>query len=432
MTNPTARFFFAPRPPALLGFCRLLFFALVFCFFLGRDYATWGDVPASMLNNRIFLFRLLHLPIGSHNVLAAIELLWKTALLSSAIGFFTRTSMIAAALSGLYILGVPNNFGKTGHGEGIIIFTTFILAFSRAGDAWSIDSLVRAWRSRDPDRARAMPASGEYTWPIKLVWLLMSLIMLGAGVTKLRWSGLDWVRTDNLSTTILQHYYAGYSEPPTDLGLWIAQHKTLCKVIAGMTILIELTFPLAMFSRAARWMLVPAMFAAQIGIYLMMGVNFTQFMFAYLFWIPWDKLGTKLFSGVAQQRGRYVMLYDGSCGICRSVASVVTRLDVLNRIEPIDVLHDWKRVHARFGFLDQQKCLTDMHVIKPDGTPVTRFIAYRNLAWAMPATWIVLPFLYFPGVPQAGDAVYQYVATHRHDAGCEIPPAPLPGRERLG
>jgi predicted DCC family thiol-disulfide oxidoreductase YuxK len=402
----------------------MLFFALVFWFFFGRDYASWGEIPASMQNNRIFLFRVLHLPVGSHYVLLAIELIWKTALLTSAIGLFTRTSMVTAALSGIYILGVPNNFGKTGHGEGIIIFTTFILAFSRAGDAWSIDSLIAAWRSRDPDRANAKPQSGEYTWPIRLVWMLMSLIMMGAGVTKLRWSGLDWVTTDNLSTTILQHYYAGYSEPPTDLGIWIAEHRTLCKVIAGLTILIELTFPLAMFSRIARWTLVPAMFFAQVGIYLMMGVNFTQFMFAYLFWIPWDKIGAR-FCGVAQQRGiarpRYVMLYDGGCGICRSVASVVTRLDLRNRIEPIDVLHDWERVHERFPFLDQQKCLVDMHVIKPDGEPASRYIAYRNLAWAMPATWVALPFLYLPGVPQVGDRVYQYVATHRHDSGCEIP-----------
>ena len=198
--------------------------------------------------------------------------------------------MIVAALAGFYIVGVPNNFGKTGHGEGILILTTFILAFSHRGDGWSIDSLRRAYVSRDPYKARSEPRSGEYNWPIKMVWLLMSMIMLGAGVTKLRWSGLDWVLTDNLSTTILQHYYGGYSAPPSDLGVWIAQHKTLCKVIAGLTILIELAFPLAMFSRLARWTLVPAMFFAQVGIYLMMGVNFTQFMFVYLFWIPWDRL----------------------------------------------------------------------------------------------------------------------------------------------
>jgi predicted DCC family thiol-disulfide oxidoreductase YuxK len=202
--------------------------------------------------------------------------------------------------------------------------------------------------------------------------------------------------------------------------VWIAQHKTLCKIIAGLTILLELAFPLAMFHRYARWTLVPAMFLAQVGIYLMMGVNFTQFMFAYLFWIPWDKLGRSA-SGGAPHREKYAMLFDGGCGICRSVASVITRFDLRNRIEPMDVLNDWTRVQARFPFLDQQACLADMHVIKPDRTPVTGFIAYRNLACAMPITWALLPLLYFPGVPQVGQRVYRYVATHRHDAGCEVP-----------
>ncbi|MBC8108225.1 MAG: DUF393 domain-containing protein [Anaerolineae bacterium] len=417
MNNRVLRFFFAPSSPTTLGFCRLVFFALMLWFFGTRDYSTWGDLPESMQNNRIWLFRLLHLPIASTKTLAILEFIWKATLFTSFIGMFTRVSMLTAAITGLYIVGVPNNFGKTGHGEGILIITTFILALSRAGDAWSIDSLRRAYAARDPHAAK--PTSGEYTWPIRMVWLLMSLIFLGAGITKLRWSGLDWITTDNLSTTILQHYY-GVASPPTDLGLWVAQHKTLCKIIAGMTILIELAFPLAMFSRPARWTLVPAMFAAQVGIYLMMGVNFTQFMFVYLFWVPWDRIAA-LLSGVAQQRGRYAMLYDGSCGLCKSVASVVVRLDLLGRIEPMDVLHDWNRVHERFPFLDQQKCLTDMHVILPDGTSVSRFVAYRNLAWAIPAAWIILPLLYIPGVPEIGDRIYQYVATHRHDAGCEVP-----------
>ena len=232
-----------------------------------------------------------------------------------------------------------------------------------------------------------------------MVWLLTSLVFLAAGITKLRLSGLDWITTDNLSTTILQHYYGGYSDPPTDLGVWIAQHKTLCKVIAGLTIFIEIAFPLAMFSRFARWTLVPGMFLAQVGIYLMMGVNFTQFMFVYLFWIPWDRIGGAIRS-VAQRHRAYVMLYDGSCGLCKSVASVVARLDLFGRIEPTDVLNDWKKVSERFPFLDQQKCLTDMHVIRPDGAAVSRFIAYRQ-----------------PRVGNAGVVVHSAAAVHSRRAG---------------
>jgi predicted DCC family thiol-disulfide oxidoreductase YuxK len=195
--------------------------------------------------------------------------------------------------------------------------------------------------------------------------------------------------------------------------------KWLCRVLAGMTILIEVAFPLAMVSRWARRGLVPGMFLAQVFIYLMMGVAFTQFMFAYLFWVPWERIGAWV-RGVIARRGSYAMLYDGGCGLCRSVASVVARLDVLRRIEPLDVLSDWPVISARFQALRQDRCLIDMHVVGPDRTVYTRYRAYRALAWAMPATWPLLPLLYLPGVPLVGDRIYGRVASSRHDAGCSI------------
>src|SRR5436190_2067051 len=82
----------------------------------------------------------------------------------------------------------------------------------------------------------------------------------------------------------------------------------------GLSIFIEVAFPLAMFSRWARRTLVPGMFLAQVEIYVMMGVAFTQFMFVYLFWVPWEKIGDRI-RAIAQRRGKYVMLYDGGCGI---------------------------------------------------------------------------------------------------------------------
>jgi predicted DCC family thiol-disulfide oxidoreductase YuxK len=157
------------------------------------------------------------------------------------------------------------------------------------------------------------------------------------------------------------------------------------------------------------------MFLAQVGIYHLMGVLFLQFMFVYLFWVPWDRIGQVIERAVKRVRGNgtYVMLFDGGCGICRSVASVVTRLDLLHRIEPVDVLNEWPLVSERFPALTQERCLTDMHVVRPDGKVVTRFEAYRSLAWTIPALWLVLPILYVPGVPLIGDRIYGYVAASR-------------------
>jgi predicted DCC family thiol-disulfide oxidoreductase YuxK len=410
------RTWFEPALPGALGFCRLLFFGLMFVWHLDLDFTVWGTLTPAFANNRIFLWRVLDLSVPSAKTLAMIEFAWKAALLLSCIGLFTRFSTAVSFLVGLYLLSVPHQFGKTGHGDGILMLTMLILALARCGDAWSIDSLVRAYRGRQP-RDRTATRSGEYTWPIRMVWLLMAMIFLAAGVTKLRWSGLGWITSDNLQNTILQHHYGSLSEPATSLGLWVAQHKYLCRAIAGATVLMEIAFPLVLFSRFARWTLVPGMFAAQVFIYLMIGVAFTQFMFAYLFFVPWERVGRAIRRAV-ESRGAYAMLYDGGCGMCRSIASVAARLDVLRRIEPIDALNEWPVIEKRFSALSQQTCLTDMHVVGPRGTVYTGYRAYRALAWAMPATWPLLPILYVPGVPWIGQRAYRYVADHRHDQAC--------------
>ncbi len=278
-------YWFAPSSPNNLGFCRMLLFALFCCFYGRRSYVEFGDLPGVFANHPIMLFSLLHLPLPSVAVLTASQIIWKLFLFTSCIGLFTRLSVIGALISSFYVLGIPGNFGKTGHGEGILILTMLILACAKCGDAWSIDRLI----FRKPKLV-----SGEYTWPIKMVWLLMAMIFLNAGLTKLRLGGLAWVTTDNMSITIRQHYHGNLSSPASQLGNWIADRSWLSRAIAGGTILIELGMTLALFSKRLRFLLVPAAFCAQGGIYLTMGVAFTQFMFVYLFWIPWDRIEKKM------------------------------------------------------------------------------------------------------------------------------------------
>ena len=271
------------RQPRLLPAAVLRADALVFPV---ADYSSWGDLPVSMQNNRIYFFRLLHLHVPSAKALAIIEFIWKATLFTSFIGLFTRVSMITAAISGLYIIAVPNNFGKAGHGEGVLIITTFILALSCAGDAWSIDSLRNAWRSRDPHRAK--PTSGEYTWPVKMVWLLMSLIFLGAGITKLLLGiGLDHHRQslDHDPPALLRRIL----RPADEAGRVDRAAQDAVQIIAGLDDPDRADISAGDVQSRRGWTLCPACFSAQVGIYLMMGVNFEQFMFVYLFWVPWDR-----------------------------------------------------------------------------------------------------------------------------------------------
>ena len=116
------------------------------------DYSMWGGLPHSFDNNHFPLFDWLHLPMGSVKELAVLEAFWKFSLALACVGLFTRVSTAAAFALGLYVMAVPHNFGKVGHGDGILILSCGILALSRCGDAWSLDRIIRSYRAGPPVR----------------------------------------------------------------------------------------------------------------------------------------------------------------------------------------------------------------------------------------------------------------------------------------
>jgi hypothetical protein len=272
-------FLFHPTSPWDLGFCRFLFFLGVLIFHLPRNFGAWGNV--SLVHWRpVWLFQKLHLRPMTPGHLQWIAIAWDISLALACLGLLTRFATVAALVLGAYVLGLPQNFGKVGHGDPVLILTMLILALSRCGDAFSIDAWMR--------KTKPQP-SGEYTWPIQLACILLAIVFCAAGATKLVRSGFEWITSDNLQILLLQHHFA-LKDPFTTLGLHIARHPLLCKVLAGMTVALELSMPLALLSRKLRRVLVPSAFLMQIGIGITMGVYFTQFMICYLFWVPWGRL----------------------------------------------------------------------------------------------------------------------------------------------
>jgi hypothetical protein len=237
----------------------------------------------------IWLFETLGLSALPPAVIFGIQAVWKMALLLSAVGLFTRPAMIVAFVLGTYLMGLPHNFGQTQHFDTLIVFTSGALALSRAADAWSLD----AWMAsrREPGPVQPPAPDGEYTWPIRFVWVAMAMIFCAAGISKLRHSGLDWILSDNLALLLQrQQYHISDGEPWTTWGLWIAQHPWLARSMAAASVSIETLFPLALFSRKARYLLVPAGLAFLVGIRTLMGPTFEQFMLCYVFWVPWQRV----------------------------------------------------------------------------------------------------------------------------------------------
>ena len=182
---------------------------------------------------------------------------------------------------GMYLLGLPHNFGQTQHFDTLVVFASGALALSRAADACSIDALLAGRRLPPRD-------DGEYTWPIRFVWVAMAVIFCAAGLSKLRHSGVEWILSDNLAMLLRrQQYHISDGEPLTRWGVVFARHAWLARGTALASVSIETLFPLALFYRPARYVLVPAGLLMLIGIRMLMGPTFEQFMLCYVFWVPW-------------------------------------------------------------------------------------------------------------------------------------------------
>jgi hypothetical protein len=277
------RFWFSAEAPDNLGLCRALFYGLILLLYADVSWREWSEV-SRVFWEPIPLFRRLHVPVFGASTLAALGVLWKLSLLASALGLFTRASTAVAFALGVYLLGLPHNFGKTHHFDALVVLELGVLMVARAGDAYALDRVLFA-------RSRAVEPSGEYRWPVRASWLLMSLVFCSAGLSKLRHGGLAWVFSDNMATVLLQHgYHVSSHEPLSRIGLWLAQYPTLCSVLALATVVIEAGYPLALVSRRARWVFPSGMCALLIGIRLTMGPVFPQFLICHLFWVPWDRV----------------------------------------------------------------------------------------------------------------------------------------------
>lgn len=311
-------FWFEPALPDNLGLCRIILFGTMFLFYvfmpllfpargLLQNFAPWGTVSHAFWNP-VWLISVLHIPAPSAPLIGAIQIVWRTALLFSCIGLFTRVSTSLSFALGVYLFGVASGFGKVHHMEHVLVFSFLIMAFSRCGDAWSIDALIR---KRRPDSAqRPLGMSGEYTWPVRLIWVVIVLIYFAAGVSKVRHSGFAWITSDNMHYMLLWHnYHAASADPLTNWGPIMSRSVVMTRMLAVCGMGFELALPIVLFNKRVRYVLIPSMVAMQIGIALLIGPDFFQMILCQLLWVPWDRVVAYV-SGHREARLSNSVAYD--------------------------------------------------------------------------------------------------------------------------
>ncbi len=195
------------------------------------------------------------------------------------------------ALLLLWILSYRHSWGMVFHTENLLVLHVIILAITPAADAWSLDA-------RRPVAAPAPLPDARYGWPIKLMCWVVVLAYVLAGVAKMRNAGMDWlwgdelrnhIAMDNARKALLGDIYSPLAAPLLHLG-------DMFRVLALMTVLAELSAPLALIGprMAALWVALVMGFHWGVLVLMMIMFPYQMLGVAFVGFFPCERLGYRI------------------------------------------------------------------------------------------------------------------------------------------
>jgi len=198
-------------------------------------------------------------------------------------GVFTRLSTLTACLSGLYVMYIPEIFGKVFHYH-FLWWYLVILAASRCGDALSVDVILRKARKV---RHRFNP-SASYGMPLRYAMLTLGLFYFFGGYWKWMNTGIDWVTGDAVRHIMIAKWTEGGG---LNLPFFRIDHYPLIyQTGAAAGLMFELGFIFLIFFSKTRWLA----FLGGLGFHnannLFLHIAFWPLQMCYVMFVDWYKL----------------------------------------------------------------------------------------------------------------------------------------------
>ncbi len=262
-----SRVLFEADDPLNLAIARVLVFLGIAKSVEPGTIAAFAELPTDLMVPPLGMGTLFPaLPLDSSWVFAAGWILRGLALAAAA-GLATRGTTLITVVGAWVYLGIPSLFGHVAHTLHHLIWFGSILALSPCGDTFSIDALL--------GRRSAGPPSPRYGFPLRCMWLLLGIAFFFAGFWKIGQSGLAWFWSDGLSHLSAKRIHATGGSELTWLTGWLTQVGGL------LTIVFELAFPLAVFSRRGRSALFVIGLLFHGAVFVTLKISFSALMLTY-------------------------------------------------------------------------------------------------------------------------------------------------------
>jgi hypothetical protein len=275
-----ARTILRPDHPVNLAVFRIVLCTALIVFY-PPTFLDMSALPASLRIAPVGLEGILPFIPINETVARAMLTVFLVACTAGVIGFRSRTACAVAFLTGLYVYGVPQLFGKINHYHHLIWFIG-ILAVSRCGDALSVDCLL--------SRKKYAP-SLLYSVPLRFIWALIGVIYFFPGYWKLMSAGWEWALSDNVRNMMYGKWFELGGFTPL---FRIDQYPLLYHAAGVATILFELTFIIGIFIPRLRWIWIIGGLAFHWSIEHFMAIGFWQLRWCYVALVDWHSMFARL------------------------------------------------------------------------------------------------------------------------------------------
>jgi len=272
-----------PASPFALGVVRFFVHGVFLFDAVFTSYSALGSLPPTILRpTGVMKF----LPWGffnalqTHSGILTLKTLMVVSLLLSTAGFFTVVSTKTSLLLVLFYQGLLRSFGHFNHDEMIALYFMVVLAFTPCGDAFSIDNRF--------GRTHAQRPAFAYAYPILLMQMLLAWVYFSSALIKLRVAGWKYLSPDNLPALAIFHSLDNLHDTAFRGAFWLPQVREYLPYFVAFILIWELLFPLAVFFRRLRWLILGIGFVFHVSTLLLMNIFFPHQLLMYAIFINWD------------------------------------------------------------------------------------------------------------------------------------------------
>jgi hypothetical protein len=283
------RYWFAPASLRDLALVRILVFGSQTLVFILFPVARLRSLPQQIAQTHaavtpydpLPVLKALLLPWGPWGTirpdatfLYAVFAVAIVAGILATVGFFSRVSMLCAALANTLLVANWYSYGDYHHAEAVMIIALNVLALSPSAEVWSLDAVRRSRAGLAVSPRESVFAR----WPLRLMQWIIALTYLSAAGSKLVYGGWQWFN----GYTMTYHFLRFAVLTGREGAVLAATLPPWMHIIPSvLTFLFELTFVFAVLIPRTAWFYVLIGIGFHLAIYETMGIGFFQTILLY-------------------------------------------------------------------------------------------------------------------------------------------------------